>query len=275
VSNAVRKFYNATWVASVSANEVLTTTALPTLLDRNEGSSPIFTITVPFLINKYNESVSLLATGRSAAGQTGTLAIPTAIRIDTVSGNEPALRVQSGTGTFPTFGAGPAGYGSIFVSTVSLTTSEELQLRNGLFLYPPSVNYSTSIPSGPNYTAVATTPAAAATARWVTFNVGTITNQGNVVVTLLNATGISNPISAWQCQITVQGVIGWLDLNAAYPGVGTPVANGDPCLAIALSSATVKYATFGPVVRTGPVYVRIGLAPASPIQFSGVSVTFI
>lgn len=270
VNNAIRKFYNSVWVASATSPELTSDTALPTGADRNEGSNPTFTLLPTAITGQYNEAISVTCAARSAASQTTTQIVATTARIDTVSPIETTVRVQSGSGTFPA-----GGYGGVYVSTDSLTTNEELQLINGLFRYPQAVDYTSNTPSGPDYTLVASVPPAAATARWVTVNLGSPTNVSNVIVTFGTAVNMPTVILPYQCYIKVQGSTGWLDLNAAYAGVGTPVADGTPNLVIYLSSGNVKYATFGPTTYTGTVYLRVGLPPGSAIQFGNISAQFI
>jgi hypothetical protein len=64
---------------------------------------------------------------------------------------------------------------------------------------------------------------------------------------------------------------GWVDANAAYPGVGNPTANGDPAMVTASSSAAVKLVTFGAAPKTGNVWVRVGIPAGSTKSFTRVT----
>jgi hypothetical protein len=70
---------------------------------------------------------------------------------------------------------------------------------------------------------------------------------------------------------------GWIDGATSYPGTGNPTNNGDPALVFGSSTATTKVITFGSSVKTGTVFVRVGI-PSSSLagstrSFSGVTIT--
>jgi len=72
-------------------------------------------------------------------------------------------------------------------------------------------------------------------------------------------------------------VTGWIDCNSPYPGVGTPgstvTRHKDPAMVAGSNetTATSKKITFGPVVYSGKLYIRIGL-PAGNKKFSTITV---
>jgi len=267
VSNAVRKFYNSTWVGRGSSAGFLTTVqALPSGADRNEGSSPIFALNLPVLAAVYTEDVQVSASGQNSVSVITTIIMSNNIRIDTKSSNESLIRVQSGQGIYP------VGYGGVFNSATSLVAvgNEELQYMNGLFQFPPAIDYSGSIPVGPNYTTVG-----AVSPRYATFETA-IVNKGNVIITFTDPQNINLIIEpTMTVQIKAEGITGWLSVNTAYGGVGTPIADGDAALFVGLSSPGVLYATFGPTTYTATIYVRVGLTSASTIKFSNLTYQFI
>jgi len=253
------------WVGRASGVEVTTVTALPTGADRNEGSTPVFSISTPILPNMYNESATITCSGQSSSGLIHSAVIGS-VRIDNKTPLESSLRVTSGVGATLVFGT----YGAAYDSTESLLLNSEAQYLGGLFQYPPAVSYVGSVPVGPNYTTVG-----AVDPRYITFQTS-INNFGNMIITIHDGVGLTGAIEAWTLQITVDNTIQLLDGNAAYPGVGIPSAIGAPCLFLGSSSATQKYITFGPTTYTSAnVYVRVGLPAGSPIKFSNLTFTFV
>ena len=109
--------------------------------------------------------------------------------------------------------------------------------------------------------------------RWVTFNPTSVNNASAFTLTFNGAQNFAGvETTGIQIYAKVEGVTGWIDCNASYPGVGNPSANGDPALIFGSSTATIKRVTFGAVTRTGTLYIRIGLPAGSNKKFSSISV---
>ena len=236
-----------------------------------QSASRVFSINV----GSQSENASFTVTAFNSFGTSAGYTISnTRIRMDSVL--DPANRVRSGRNQYPSFGVSFDEYGDVYQSGQSIaTTVEELQLLNGQFRYPTG-DYSNALPvAGPNYTSV--TPGVYNNLRWVTFNMGTITNKANVRVDFSNTVGFSTVLLAnFALQVRVNGTtptVGWVDGNAAFPGTGNPTANGDPALAVASSTTTSKLVTFGTAVKTGTVYVRIGIPAGDTKRFGGITIT--
>lgn len=266
VNDAVKTHYNPTRIArATSAVTNTVDAALPGSPPAN-GASVAASIGLTVATNQYTETASATATGYNSKGNTGTANITSSIRVDSV-GTE--TRVTSSTGQYPA-----AGYGSAYVSTDSLATNKELQFLNGKYQYPPLVSYTAKLPAGPDYTGLTTD--AYASMRWATFNLGAVSAVTSKTIAFTGATnfGATTLISGMIIQLRVDGAsptTGWVDANAAYPGVGNPTANGDAALDIGGSTVTSKRVTFGASVKTGTVYVRVGIPSGSTKSFSGVS----
>jgi hypothetical protein len=69
--------------------------------------------------------------------------------------------------------------------------------------------------------------------------------------------------------------VGWVDGNAAYPGVGNPTNNGDAAMDFTLSNVTagLKVVVFGTAPKTGTVYARVGIPVGSTKSFTSISMT--
>lgn len=224
-------------------------------------------INLPVAANAYSEGVVITRRAYNSKGDVVSSNVTSVVRVDTV-GTE--TRVLSSTGQYPA-----SGYGGAFNSTTDvLTGNKELQYINGRFQYPDLVDYTGKVPSGPDYSAL--TPDAHNNMRWVTFSLGSVSAVTSVTFTF-NSTqnfGATTLISGLECYVRVDGATpttGWIDANAAYPGVGNPTANGDPALDVGSSTVTSRRVTFGAAVKTGTVYVRVGIPSASTKRFSGVS----
>lgn len=132
------------------------------------------------------------------------------------------------------------------------------------------MDYSSKLPAGPNYSAL--TADAYNSMRWVTIALSALSNASSTTISLANVTGISSVLqSGIEMYLKVEGATGWLDMNAAYPGVGSPSANGDPALVVGSSTATVRVVTFGATPRSGVRYVRIGIPSGSTKAIGGIS----
>jgi hypothetical protein len=145
-------------------------------------------------------------------------------------------------------------------------------MLNGRYQYPSLTNYSSNTPTaGPNYSGL--TAGSWNNMRWATFSLGSVSSATSVTFSFSGAQNFGSTaiVSNFALYVKVEGVTGWLDANAAYPGVGSPSSNGDAALDIGNSTATSKRVTFGSTARTGTVYVRVGIPSGNNKAFSGVS----
>lgn len=277
--NCVKKFYNSNWIARVSGPEIITATILPVGSQRNDGSNPTVTITTSLASGGvYNSNLAVTVTVQNSAGTQATALASHAtdiVYIDTVS-LQPASpvfspesnRIDSGTGLYPTQSL------VAYNPSDSLTLNYELQLINGYYQDPPSINYTTGyIPPGPDYSALIYDGGF----RHYTQNMGAITTASTVTVTILHPVnfGVSVIIPGIRIFVAVVGSgMGWISANNAYPGSGIPTNDGDPALDISSSTSTVRRVTFGGALRTGTVLCRISLPQGSNIKFGGFSLAW-
>lgn len=227
------------------------------------GATFAANINLPVAASAYSENVSVTRKAYNSKGTEVTSAVTNNVRVDTV-GTE--SRNLSSTGQYPA-----SGYTTAFNSTTDvLSGNKELQFLNGQYKYPPAVDYSSKLPAGPNYSAL--TADAYNSMRWVTIALSALSNASSTTISLANVTGISSVLqSGIEMYLKVEGATGWLDMNAAYPGVGSPSANGDPALVVGSSTATVRVVTFGATPRSGVRYVRIGIPSGSTKAIGGIS----
>jgi len=282
VENAVSWFYNLTAIAAIeSAYSANLQIAPPAGLNRN-NNIPQVSIPTSVKANVYTENASVTIrgynsralTGAAIAGDTKSIAgtgTTGPIRIDTIS--EESICVAAGSGKFPTVGSGANECGGVIDSTADLNTTgnEELQMLNGDIGYP-SGDYSGNFPTpGPNYTSVPS--GSFNNLRWKAFSLGNIANLNSVTVRINGSDNFAgSPIeSGISLYVQVVGSTGWLDANSAYPGVGNPVANGDPALDVASSTTTNRRITFGTQPQSGLVLVRLGLPSGSNKSFKSIT----
>jgi hypothetical protein len=268
INSAVGKFFNATKVADISSSNTSTANIAPNAAGYAENAVIAVTnAAVTVNSSTYTESLSVSIRGYNSKSVAGTANVPSyPTRIDTVS-NESSRKV-SGSGQYPA-----TGYGGTYDSTKSLKTdySEELQMLNGSYQRPASVNYSSNFPvAGPDYSTGMGTGD-----RWVTFVHGsTLSNASSFTLTINGSSGSWSGAQTAGVKIyaKVEGVTGWIDCNASYPGVGSPSNNGDPAMVFGSSSATSKRVTFGSTTRSGTLYIRIGLPSGSDKKFTSITV---
>ena len=268
VSDAVKTHYNPTRIARASSPQTSSVNETLPVTPPDADDTISADINIAVSSGAYSEDVVVTGTGYNSKGGTDTNTASDDIRVDTV-GSE--VRRISGTGQYPA-----SGYGGTFDATVSLATASnfELQYLNGLFRDPPSVNYSTRTPSGPNYSSLSYD--AHNSMRWATFSLGSISSASGVSFSINSSSnfGGSTLVSGIELYLRVDGATpttGWINANSAYPGVGNPLANGDAALNVGSSSATSKVVTFGAAVKTGTVYVRIGIPDGSNKTFGSIS----
>ena len=137
-------------------------------------------------------------------------------------------------------------------------------------------NYTNNFPiAGPNNSSDSNTDY-----RWVMFSYF-ITAKSSVTVTVAGANFTSNAgtqvTDNMKIFVKVEGSTGWLDANDPYPGVGTPISDGDFAMVTASSTSSttslVKYVTFGAGNYTGTLYVRLGMASGSNDTLTSISVS--
>jgi hypothetical protein len=253
-------FYNSTRVIAFSGANITT-------LNYTPGTPPtsgaaVATGTQNLTVSAGSSTGAVITcTAYNSIGTTGTANINSSVRVS-VSATE-TIRVKSGTTDMPA-----GGYGAAYDSSELLTANSELQMEvDGRFLYPPATNYTGVMPAGPNYST-----GLGASDRYATFNLGAF-NGTSRTITINGAVnfGASALIAGLKMWAKVDSVTGWVDLNAAYPGVGNPFGNGDPALVVASSTATSRALTFGSAVRVGTLFVRIALPSGSTKTFTSVS----
>lgn len=215
--------------------------------------------------NQFSDlSFSFTIQGRNSIGTYGSTTTFTSNlhRVDTVSSE--LTRLTSGSGNYPA-----TGYNSTYDSSQSLVGSytNELQLRNGVYVYP-TINY-TSV-GGPDYSSATGT-------RWATFNIGTFTNKSAFTLNINGSSGISSIGQAnLLIEVKIEGATFWVDGDAAYSGTGNPgsVSDGVAAVVIGLSTATSRRITFGAITYSGSIIVRIGYTGSGP-QFTNITATSI
>lgn len=265
------RFYNSNQLFSLAGSGI-STAAFPIVVLPTSGSNQKATNTFAINAGSRTENASFTLTAYNSVGATTTLNLTgTNVRMDYPLES----RVQSNVGQFPT------SYGQAYDSTQVLTVNEELQFLNGQFQYPTG-NYTSAKPvAGPNYTSVA--GGSWNSMRWATFNLGSGTSFKNVQLTFTNDGGTFNEgdpqlpsIPNFALYVRVDGAIptnGWVDGNAAYPGVGDPTNNGDAALSFSSSTKTMKLVTFGTQIKTGNVIVRVGIPQGNGKKFGGITMT--
>lgn len=269
VSNVSSYFYAATSVYQINAGLVAGSTGDPDNIPTTYGETgSVSGKSAAILTNQFSDlSLTFTVRGRNSIGTYGsnTTFTSTSHRVDTVS-NETS-RKTSGSGSYPA-----TGYTASYDSSQSLvgTYTEELQLRNGIYLYP-TVNY-TSV-GGPDYSSASGT-------RWATFNVGTFTNNSAFTLNFVGSSGISTStgVTNLLVEVKIEGSSYWVDGDSAYSGVGNPgsTSNGVASVVVASSTATARRITFGAVTHSGSIIVRIGITGSGTgIQFSSITATSI
>ena len=269
VSNVSSYFYAATSVYQINAGHIAGSTGDPDSIPTSYGQTGSVTGKSGAIQASQFSDLSFFFTvrGRNSIGTYGsnTTFTSTSHRVDTVS-NETS-RKTSGSGSYPA-----TGYTASYDSSQSLvgTYTEELQLRNGIYLYP-TVNY-TSV-GGPDYSSASGT-------RWATFNVGTFTNNSAFTLNFVSSSGISTStgVTNLLVEVKIEGSSYWVDGDSAYSGVGNPgsTSNGVASVVVASSTATARRITFGAVTHSGSIIVRIGITGSGTgIQFSSITATSI
>jgi hypothetical protein len=266
INNVASYFYAASSVYSINAGHISGSTGDPDSTPTYYGETGNVTgKSGTIQINQFSDlSFFFTVKGRNSIGTYGsdTTFTSTSHRIDTVS-NE-SSRKTSGSGSYPA-----SGYNGVYDTTQSLVGSytSELQLRNGLYVYP-TVNY-TSV-GGPNYSGASGT-------RWATFNLGTFTSNSAFTLNISGSSGITTIGQAnLLIEIKIEGATSWVDGDSSYSGVGNPGSGADGVAAVVIgsSTATSRRITFGSITYSGAIIVRIGFT-GTGLQFSSLSASSI
>jgi len=275
IAGAVKWFYNPT-IWKINGSYVVDTGwSVPTGVPAANVTYNETGASVNIANNVFNDnSFSYTLNGRNIQGTSDTdVVTKSTYRIDTKSVE--TSRKLSGTGPFPTTALSNYYYGT-WVSSSDLTTGDwvrELMMKEGKYQWPGSIDYSAY--GGPNYLSVTggDTHVDSLNYRWACFSVGSVSNDTNFTFTIngVENFGSTNIITGIKLYVRVVGATGtaWLDANAAWGGA-TGDSDGDAMLVFGESTVTTRKVTFGSV-RTGTVYVRIGLQSGSTKKFTSIS----
>jgi hypothetical protein len=273
-SNTVGRFYNSTRIFQGSGIGIsVGNYALPPspLSESVQSAARSFTVNG----GSQTENAAFTVTAYNSIGTyTSSTISNTHIRMDSTL--DPTNRVRSGVNQYPISGSNFEDFGAPFQPSESLVSmNEELQLLNGQYRYPTG-NYTSAVPvAGPDYTSV--DAGFYHTFRWATFDMGGIVDKKNIRVNFTNTLNFNSIIlPSSSLQVRVNGsipTVGWVDGNAAYPGTGNPSANGDPALSVADSTNVSKLVTFGTAVKTGTVFIRVGIPEGDVKRFGAITIT--
>jgi len=264
VSDVASYFYAATSVYQINTSLVVGSTGDPDTIPTFYGETGSVTNKSAAINSGQFSDLNFTFTvrGRNSIGTYGsnTTFTSNVHRVDTVS-NE-SSRLTSGAGSYPA-----SGYTSSYDSLQSLvsTYTSELQLRNGLYVYP-SINY-TSV-GGPDYSGASGT-------RWSTFNLGAVVTKSAFTLNINGSSGITTIGQAnLLIEVKIDPVTYWVNGDALYSGTGNPGSTVDGVAAVdfGLSTPTSRRITFGTSTYTGNIIVRIGFTGTGP-QFSNLTVT--
>ena len=264
----------------ISASSAYASTVTNTLSGVQSSGTTISGTINPVVQTVYVENILVTVAATNAKGTVTTysnLSIASSqpgktMRVDPVS-NESARKLSGGIAT--NF---PVTYGGTFNSGTSLLTGDylfELQMLNSAYRRI-SGNYTNNYPiAGPNYSSDTNSDY-----RWVMFSYS-ISTKSSINVTVAGANFSTNAgtqvTDFMKIFVKVEGSTGWLDANTAYPGVGTPINDGDYAMVTASSTSStaslVKYVTFGAGNYTGTLYVRLGMASGSNDTLTSILIT--
>ena len=267
---------------------------LPSICEKNQrnvdlsslhsGSSVDVSLTAPFLDGCYSEKVNVCI---NLFNSLGTKSINTydmfpdkTLRLDTKS--VPRIQhVQSGRALYPDNQF--VDFGSAYDHTVSLVEIPELQLIDGQFRWPVSVDFTQSLPAGsPDYSAISSV----FSMRYCTFAFSVDQIVSNIVIKFHDVQGLgwggtsgNNSLLAQDMTLQIRLISTecdtcWLNANCIFdPCQQFQFLNGQPCL-LAASSPSEKHVTFGCAKCQGTLYVRIGLSCPSK-SFSDISLLYL
>lgn len=287
IVNAVTQCYNKDRVATLTSLYIASTVPFQFISPPSDGdtliiSSGMMTI-ADNVFSNLGLNVDLNGYSSYPVGiPAQTFNMTSIIRVDNVSPVEDAIfdngsftdqkfRTTSSSGAFPAIGL----YGSTYPKIQDLTLNFELQLINGKVQWPEATNWATNVPqSGPNYIGIGGDNlgvVAGVEYRWYTRKLADVSNITSFTVDIEDSEGFGLVIDS---EIIMYGIvesaIGWLDMNAAYPGTGNPSSDGDAALDISSSTPSRRRVTFGAIARSGALYVRIGIPGTSSKKFSSI-----
>lgn len=266
ISNGVSYFYAPTYVwdipvATVNAQQG-DPDAIPTTPGQTMGVTGAATTVRSGQFSNTNFTFGVRSRNAASAFSGQSTFTSTTHRVDTTS-NE-SSRLTSGTGSYPA-----SGYGGSYVSATSLTTyTDEMMMLNNVYQYPTG-NYTAF--GGSDYSSISNT-------RWVTFNLGTFSNNSAFLLNFIDSAGIT---TIGQANLLVEVRIGtatkWVDGDAIWAGgnPGSGASDGDAAINLGYpSTATSRRITFGSITYSGAIMVRVGFLSSGP-SFTSLTATLI
>ena len=220
------------------------------------NSTQTFSISSQIMRTVYQERVSLTVSAFNSQGSVTSSIIQTSARVDTVSILVPS-QVQSGFSAYPLVEY--QDFGAPYDHAMSLLNVPELQLIDGVYQIPSTVDYTSSLPAGsPDYRGSRNFPW-----RWSTFVFTIPTCVSNLCLFMNGQSGDWGDAAAdsrGDYTIDVRCIndnfdSGWLDALKYYGGESLQGADGQGCLIRHVDN--VRQVTFGTAFR-GRMYVRIG-----------------
>lgn len=263
IDGCVGTHYNETKVAELSGNEIYTVNVAPPATPPGIDAALDLINAVTLKSGLYDENVIIQIRGFNSKGVAGAYKdVDTNVYVDDVS--DESSRRTAGDDQYPT-----SGYGDPFDSTLSLKTANtyELQIKNGKY-QTPNGDYQNNAPTpGEDYDDGMGT-------NWRYCEpiapIG-LNNASGLTIVLHDTENFSSQETPdLRLYIKVEGVTGWLDANKAFSLVGSPIADGDPCMVLFDSTASSKRVSFGDTLRSGLLHIRIGLPPGDDKKFSQI-----
>jgi len=266
ISGAVQTHYHPTRVAHITGDGTDSKDIAPPVTPPNEGAIMNLSDTLQILADTFVAALNITAIGYNSKGNAGASSIiSTNAYVDDVS--DESQRLTAGSGLYPA-----SGYGVAFDPTQSIKTvyTGELQMKNGKY-QAPSGNYTANLPTaGEDFDNGMGTDERFC----IPLAAFSVNNASGFTITINDAENFSGEETTdLFVQVKVQGITGWLDANKAFSLTGSPVNDGDACMVLFDSTATSKRVSFGDTLRTGLVYVRVGLPMGDNKKFSGITIS--
>lgn len=265
VTGAVGSHYNPTRVARIEGDGTNNVDIAPPLTPPANGDTLDLSTLISIQPGAFTENMQITSRGYNSKGDAGSNNVNNSnVYVDDVS--DESARLTAGSGLYPA-----TGYGAAYDSTQSIKTvyTNELQHKNGKY-QAPSGDYTGNLPTaGENLN-----DGMGVDDRYcIPLTPFSISNVSGFTIELNDSENFSDAVTSdLTVQVKVEGVTGWLDANAAYSS-GSPVNDGDPCQVFFDSDGDSKRVTFGDVLRTGLVYVRVGLPMGDIKKFSGITIS--
>lgn len=208
----------------------------------------------------------------------GDSATVTSMSVDTrsIGIGESTRRVKSGLGLYPADGT----FGTAYDSTISLAANEEMQMLGGIITYP-SINYSTTSPQGPDYSAAGISVTTNASMRYITAKFSPAEYLSRISIIINNVTGdiITSMLTDNTIVINVK-----LDTSIWYTATEAfdpqqASANGKGIAEFGINAPTVTSnvltlpVTFGQTISCTDMYIRIGCLVANTVTFGEITYT--